>query len=102
MNRLFYLFFLLITTSLWSQSTDLSVSIEVVDDTGSIIPNVSLFQEFSYVTTISNSGNSVTNATFSQQLHPNVTFVSVESINPLGGADLATNLIYDTIIRYTK
>lgn len=95
MNRLFTLFFLLISITSWSQTTDLSVSIEVVDDTGTTIPNVFLFQEFSYITTISNSGNAVSNATFSQQLNPNVTFVSVESINPLGGADLATSLAYD-------
>ncbi|WP_430411066.1 gliding motility-associated C-terminal domain-containing protein [Kordia sp.] len=96
MNRLFYLFFLLISASLWSQTTDLSVSIEVVDSNGSTIPNVFLFQEFSYITTVSNSGNTVSNATFSQQLHPNVVFVSVQSINPLGGADLASNLAFDT------
>ncbi|WP_046758613.1 T9SS C-terminal target domain-containing protein [Kordia jejudonensis] len=97
MNHFFYLFFLLIFSPLWSQTTDLSVSIEVVDDAGSTVSNVFLFQEFSYITTISNSGNAVSNATFSQQVAPDVTFVSVESINPLGGADLATNLIYDAV-----
>lgn len=95
MNRLFNFFLLLLSISLWSQTTDLSVSIEVVDDVGTSIPNVFLFQEFSYITTISNSGNTVNNATFSQQVAPNVTFVSVESINPLGGATLATNLMYN-------
>ncbi|WP_298417728.1 gliding motility-associated C-terminal domain-containing protein [uncultured Kordia sp.] len=95
MNRLFYLFFLLISTTLWSQTTDLSVSIEVVDTNGNTIPNVFLFQEFSYIATVSNSGNTVSNATFSQQLHPNITFVSVLSINPLGGASMASNLAFD-------
>ncbi|MBC8756989.1 gliding motility-associated C-terminal domain-containing protein [Kordia sp. YSTF-M3] len=80
---------------MWSQTTDLSISVEVTDAGGTTIPNVFLFQEFNYVTTISNSGNSVSNATFSQQLNPNVTFVSIESINPLGGADLATNLVFN-------
>ncbi len=95
MKRLFYLFFLLISTSIWSQTTDLSVSIDVIDNTGTSIPSVFLFQEFSYVTTISNSGNAVSNATFSQLLNAGLTFVSVESINPVGGADLATNLMFD-------
>lgn len=97
MNRFFTLLFLLLSTSLWSQTTDLSVSIEVVDDAGTTIPNVFLFQEFSYITTISNSGNTVTNATFSQEIATDVTFVSVESINALGGATLATNLVYNPI-----
>lgn len=95
MKQLFYLFFLLIPSFIWSQTTDLSISVEVTDVSGTSISNVFLFQEFSYVTTISNAGNPVSNATFSQQLNPNVTLVSIESINPLGGADLATNLVFN-------
>ncbi|EDP96726.1 T9SS C-terminal target domain-containing protein [Kordia algicida OT-1] len=95
MKQRYFLLFLLTATLSWSQSTDLSVSVEVTDASGTTIPNVFLFQEFSYVTTISNSGNAVNNATFSQELNPNVTFVSVESINPLGGAALATNLAFN-------
>ena len=95
MKHFFYLPFLLISTFVWSQTTDLSISVEVTDATGTSISNVFLFQEFSYVTTISNAGNPVSNATFSQQLNPNVTLVSIESINPLGGADLATNLVFN-------
>ncbi|QHI37594.1 hypothetical protein IMCC3317_29740 [Kordia antarctica] len=95
MKHFSYLFFLLVSATLWGQTTDLSISIEVTDDTGTTIPNVFLFQEFSYVTTISNSGNAVSNATFSQVLNQNVTVVSIESINPLGGAALAINLTYN-------
>lgn len=80
----------------WSQTTDLSTSIEVTDLNGTSISNVVIFEEFYYVTTVSNSGNSVNNATFFQQLDPDVVAISYESINPLGGADLAINFTYDS------
>ena len=97
MKRLLLLFFLLICNCIWSQTTDLSASIEVTNLSGSSISNVVLFEDFYYVTTISNSGNNVANATFFQEFNPNVTVLMFESINPVGGADLAINFSYDNI-----
>ena len=79
----------------WSQTTDLSASIEVTDLNGTPISNIEIFQEFYYVTTISNSGNDVSNATFSQQFAPNVAALTFESVNAVGGAADATNFVYD-------
>ncbi|WP_046743393.1 T9SS C-terminal target domain-containing protein [Kordia zhangzhouensis] len=79
----------------WSQTTDLSTSIEVTNLNGTPISNVVLFEEFYYTVTISNSGNAVSNATFLQQLNANVEALSVESINAVGGANLATSLTYN-------
>lgn len=97
MKQLFYLFSLLISNCIWSQTTDLSASIEVTNLSGSSISNVVLFEEFYYVTTISNSGNDVANATFFQEFNPNVVVLMFESINAVGGADLAINFSYDNI-----
>ncbi|WP_298520867.1 gliding motility-associated C-terminal domain-containing protein [uncultured Kordia sp.] len=79
----------------WTQTTDLSASIEATDLSGTPISNIVLFQEFYYVTTISNSGNDVSNATFSQQFAPNVEALTFESLNAVGGAVDATNFVYD-------
>ncbi|WP_420571126.1 gliding motility-associated C-terminal domain-containing protein [Kordia sp.] len=96
MNRFYLTIFLLFNFYVgWSQTTDLSTSIEVTDLNGTPISNVVLFEEFYYVVTISNSGNDVSNATFFQQLDPDVTLIMNESINAVGGADLATNFTYD-------
>jgi gliding motility-associated-like protein/uncharacterized repeat protein (TIGR01451 family) len=96
MKKLYLTFFLLFCHYAgWSQTTDLSASIEATDLSGTPISNIIIFQEFYYVTTISNSGDDVSNATFSQQLAPNVVVLSIESINAVGGAADATNLVYN-------
>ena len=79
----------------WTQTTDLSASIEATDLNGTPISNVALFEEFYYVTTISNSGNDVSNATFSQQFAPSVAALTFESLNAVGGAADAINFVYD-------
>jgi len=79
----------------WSQTTDLSASVEATDLDGNSISNIIIFQEFYYVTTISNSGDAVNNATFSQQLASNVVALSIESQNAVGGAADATNFVYN-------
>ncbi|AXG68829.1 hypothetical protein KORDIASMS9_01046 [Kordia sp. SMS9] len=94
-NRYLTIFFLFCSLFGWSQTTDLSASIEATDLSGTPISNIVIFQEFYYVTTISNSGNGVSNATFTQQLAPNVTALAIESQNAVGGAANATNLVYN-------
>lgn len=79
----------------WAQTTDVSASIEATDLNGTPISNVVLFEEFYYVTTISNSGNDVSNATFSQQFAPSVVVLTIESLNAVGGAADAINFVYD-------
>ncbi|MFK7749805.1 MAG: hypothetical protein AB8B65_15525, partial [Kordia sp.] len=79
----------------WTQTTDLSASIEATDLSGTPISNVVLFEEFYYVTTISNSGNDVSNATFTQEFAPNVAALTFESLNAVGGAADAINFVYD-------
>ncbi|MEM6722149.1 MAG: gliding motility-associated C-terminal domain-containing protein [Bacteroidota bacterium] len=86
--------FLLCSYFGWSQTTNLSASLEATDLDGNPISNIIIFQEFYYVTTISNSGDNVSNSTFSQQLAPNVLVVSIESLNTVGGAADATNFVY--------
>lgn len=97
MKQLSFLFFLLISNCIWSQTTDLSASIEVTNLSGTPISNVVLFEDFYYVTTVSNSGNGVSNSTFYQEFNADVTVLSYESINAVGGADLAINFGYDNI-----
>ncbi|WP_108115490.1 T9SS type B sorting domain-containing protein [Kordia periserrulae] len=79
----------------WTQTTDISASLEATDLNGTPISNIIIFQEFYYVTTVSNSGNDVSNVTFSQQLAPSVVVLSIESQNAVGGAADATNFVYN-------
>jgi gliding motility-associated-like protein/uncharacterized repeat protein (TIGR01451 family) len=79
----------------WSQTTNISASIEATDLSGTPISNIVIFQEFYYVTTVSNSGDAVNNATFFQQLATDVVPLSIESVNAVGGAADATNFVYD-------
>ncbi|MEM6685989.1 MAG: gliding motility-associated C-terminal domain-containing protein [Bacteroidota bacterium] len=90
--------FLLCSYLGWSQTTDLSVSVESTDLSGNPISNIIFFQEFYYVTTISNSGDAVMNATFSQQIAPDVAVLTTESQNAVGGAADATNFVYDAAL----
>ena len=77
--------------SLVAQSTDLAISVQAQDLSGSDISQVQLYEEFQYLVTISNSGSSVSNAQFSQSINSNAIILSYVSLNPLGGATLITD-----------
>ncbi len=72
--------------SVYSQTTDLAIVVEAQNISGSNVSQVHIYQSFQYIVTISNSGNSVTNASFSLQLDNDATIVSYESVNMSGGA----------------
>src|SRR5690606_10725828 len=74
--------------SVHSQTTDLAVLVEAQNLSGTDISQVHIFESFQYLITVSNSGNSITNASFSLQLDSDATIVSYESINASGGASI--------------
>ena len=78
----------------YSQTTDLATSVEAQDLNGNDVSQVNIYQEFQYVTTIINSGDSVTDALFSQTLSDQLTIVSITSQNATGGASDVTD--FDT------
>lgn len=78
------------------QTTDLSILVVAQNTTGIDVSQVQIFQDFQYVVTIINSGNTVANATFSQTINSNVSVTSFISQNNLGGATPASALIINT------
>ena len=85
----------LLSLKIAAQTTDLSIVIEAQNTSGTPISQASIYQDFQYIITIINSGNAVSNATFSQDLNPNISFIEAVSFNTSGGASLVSNLIYD-------
>lgn len=85
----------LLSLKIAAQTTDLSIVIEAQNTSGTPISQASIYQDFQYIITIINSGNGVSNATFSQDLNPNISFIEAVSFNTSGGASLVSNLIYD-------
>ncbi|MBU2937962.1 gliding motility-associated C-terminal domain-containing protein [Lacinutrix sp. C3R15] len=84
-----FLFFHFITS--YSQTTDVSIAVVAQDLSGNDISQIPIFEQFQYLVTISNSGNSVSNVSFSQTINTNATIVSYISQNPIGGTTLITN-----------
>ncbi|WP_197276707.1 gliding motility-associated C-terminal domain-containing protein [Mangrovimonas sp. ST2L15] len=76
---------------IFSQTTDLSVSVAAQNLEGSDVSQVHILEDFQYVVTISNSGGAVSNATFSIGLSDAVIVESYTSQNNLGGASLASD-----------
>jgi len=89
------LFFFLLCLQVHSQTTDLAVLVEAQNTSNTEVSQVHIYQEFQYIITILNSGNLVNNATFTQDINTNVTVVSFEYQNALGGAGIVTNLVLD-------
>ncbi|MEJ6792322.1 MAG: hypothetical protein QNK89_06245 [Lacinutrix sp.] len=81
---LFYFSFLKVA----AQTTDLSIVVEAQNLSGSTVSQVNIYQDFQYLITILNSGNPVSNATFSQTLSYNNSI----SQNSTGGASNVSNL----------
>ena len=90
-KKYLFVFFLFISPALiHSQTTDLAVVVEAQDVSGNGISQIQIYQEFQYVITIINSGNAVSNATFSQNINQNVSEISAISQNNVGGASPAS------------
>ncbi|MFD2542985.1 gliding motility-associated C-terminal domain-containing protein [Lacinutrix gracilariae] len=88
-----FLFFHFITS--YSQTTDVSVSVVAQDLSGNDISQVHIFEQFQYLVTISNSGSSVSNVSFTQTINIDATIVSYISQNPIGGTSLITDFSQD-------
>jgi len=74
-----------------AQTTDLSISVEAQNLSGNDISQVHIYEAFQYLITISNSGDSVSNAVFSQTINDNAIILSYVSQNPIGGITLITD-----------
>lgn len=74
-----------------AQTTDLAISVEARNLANVAVSQVGIYEEFYYLVTITNSGNAVSNATFSQTFSSTVEVVSYQSQNELGGAAPATS-----------
>ena len=81
-----YLLIFLCFSYSFSQTTDLAVSVEAQNLSGTDVSQVHIYEEFQYLITISNSGDAVNNATFTQIINEFVAVISFESQNASGGA----------------
>lgn len=87
------LFFAFLSISICcSQTTNLAISVEAQDLSGNDISQAHIYEEFQYLVTITNSGNAVENAFFSQTINQDVSVLSFISQNPIGGTSLITDL----------
>lgn len=89
------LFFFFTYSQLIGQTTDLSIVAQAQNLSGNDLSQVEIFQDFQYVVTVINSGNSVSNATFEITMDPdliNLNLGSITSQNNTGGASDASNL----------
>lgn len=90
------LYFLLFVFSnvyfLSSQTTDLSIAIEAQDLSGTAVSQVDIYEDFQYLITVLNSGNSVDNATISVSFDTDLTILSYTSQNNNAGASEISNI----------
>lgn len=89
-----FLFFCFSFLNVKAQTTDLSIVVEAQNFSGSSISQVNILEDFQYLITILNSGNTVNNATFSQNLSTNVSYFTSVSQNQTGGASIVSNLSF--------
>ncbi|PQJ31426.1 hypothetical protein BST92_05590 [Nonlabens arenilitoris] len=73
-------------TSLYSQTTDLAITVEAQDLTGSSISQAHFYERYTYLITISNTGAPVANADFNLSLSSVNNIESAVAQNNLGGA----------------
>ena len=91
-NKILRLFFICFCTWIgYSQTTDLAISVEAQDLSGNDISQAHIYEEFQYLVTITNSGNTVQNAVFNQTINIDATIISYVSQNPTGGTTLITD-----------
>ena len=75
-----------------SQTTDLSIAIEAQDLSGTAVSQVDIYEDFEYLITVLNSGNSVDNATISVSFDTDLTILSYTSQNNNAGASEISNI----------
>ena len=75
-----------------SQTTDLSIAIEAQNLSGGAISQINIYEDFQYVITVLNSGNSVDNATISVNFDADLTIISYTSQNNNAGASDISNI----------
>jgi gliding motility-associated-like protein len=75
----------------YCQTTDLAISVEAQDLSGNDISQAHIYEEFQYLVTITNSGDAVSNAIFSEIFNANANIFSYVSQNPVGGTSLITD-----------
>ncbi|GAB5565276.1 MAG: hypothetical protein Wins2KO_23390 [Winogradskyella sp.] len=98
--RLFVLF--AVCTQLHSQTTDLSIAIEAQNLSGTSISQIEIFQDFQYLITVSNSGNSVNDTSISIDFDNDLTVNSFASQNNTNGASEISNIdITDNVLTAT-
>jgi len=82
--RLLFLF--LFCLQAHSQTTDLSIAIEAQNLSGTAISQIDIYEDFQYLVTVLNSGNTVNNATISVNFDADLTIISYNSQNNNAGA----------------
>lgn len=81
------------------QTTDLSIAIEAQDLNGTAVSQIDIYEDFQYLITVTNSGNSVNNATISVSFDTELTILSYNSQNSNAGAsDFANINVADNIL----
>lgn len=91
-----FIFLCLFCVQLHSQTTDLSIVAQAQNTAGTSISQIEIYQDFQYVVTIINSGNSVADATFEITMSSslqNLDIGSITSQNNTGGASNASDLL---------
>lgn len=90
-----FLFYFLFYGILFGQTTDLSIVAQAQNLSGSDVSQVEIFEDFQYVVTIINSGNTVSAATFEITMDNDLINLSIEGVssqNNTGGASDASEL----------
>ncbi|NRB84564.1 MAG: hypothetical protein HRU49_12465 [Winogradskyella sp.] len=85
-KQLCLLFLCFLYAQAQSQTTDLSINIEAQNLGGSAVSQVDIYQDFQYLITISNSGNTVSNANISIDFDDDLIINSTTSQNNTNGA----------------
>jgi len=88
--RLLFLF--LFCMQAYSQTTDLSIAIEAQNLSGTAISQVDIYEDFQYVVTVLNSGNTVDNASISINFDTDLSIISYNSQNNNAGASDFSNI----------
>jgi hypothetical protein len=96
LKKLFFGIILLVFGCSYAQTTDLAVTVEAQDLSGNDVSQVHIYEEFQYLITISNSGNTVSDATFTQIINQFTTVISYTSLNTTGGASDVSNFDLNT------
>ncbi|WP_179353167.1 DUF7933 domain-containing protein [Winogradskyella vidalii] len=98
-KQVYLLFLFLISLQIYGQTTDLSISVEAQNLNGTAISQVDIYEDFQYLVTVLNSGNSVENTTLSINFDADLSINSYNSQNNTSGASDISNIsITDNIL----